>query len=867
MKKLFVALLLLLLLLPLAAQADVYEEHYEIGSSQSFDSFVSYWVTFRTNHSYTSSDGSGHGRTRVLTHINDAAVNQALEDYDFTNSPEGVYKVTTRFYNDLGVSVRLLYDEIHVDKRYKVTAVHTGAPTGYGAVTPTELMVKPGDSVTFTVSPVPSHTCTASNDKGLTPAVSGDRYTFANVQTSFQFTAKYEANQFASVTFTQPAGAVISVNGSTASPVQVIAGIPYTVKINANLGYGLTGVTFNGANRPITSVKAQSFTATAQNGETHTLSVQTQALGVEIKESARVYYEGTESLNTLSRRIFDAVYVSSTPSMTGSDLNMSYSDNKALTLQVYEEASYSNPLAGFNALYDSMDYLPQRAVHRLRIMYNSGISASNECQLIFYNNRVQANPNPLVKPETNKAVAFDLKNGGDFKWTSDKQTSYVQPVAYYDENKNPISAPSQPGSYFVELQLTEREPAGLLYDTYACRSDLIPFTITPVNITAIEQVTGSKTYDGTPLQLSFTVKAEGGESWAFTQGVSADCPKTPDYFFKKPDDSQFTPGLPVNAGTWQVMVTLDDVSQTGEVTIQKAAPTTSLFTITLPQSPVYDGESKPVTVKIKPGITGMGHFVLLYELNDVPTASPLLPGEYTLYLIVHEGDNYTSATLYPEGFTLQRATPQAHHFTLTPAEAVYDGHPKTVTVAPANGLAGLGEITQVTFLLNGAPVAQPLAAGSYTVVVDVAAGSNFNAAQDLELGAFTIFPAVPQFTAPGETVTLSLLEGQSRELTVAVQGADSLQWYRQPKAPAALPEKLPGATGPRLPIGPASLADSGVSYYCVAQNDHGSAQSPLFVLDVKPLPPATGDEAPLSLWLMLLCSSAALIALRKKIRA
>ena len=435
----------------------------------------------------------------------------------------------------------------------------------------------------------------------------------------------------------------------------------------------------------------------------------------------------------------------------------------------------------------------------------------------------------------------------------------MQPAAYYDEHKNPISAPSLPGSYFVELQLTEMQPAGILYDTYVCRSDLIPFAITPVNITAIENINGDKTYDGAPVQLSFTAKNAGGESWVFTDGVCADCPKTPVYSFKKLGDSQFASGLPVNAGAWQVKIDLGDVSQTATVTVEKAVPAADDFLVTPPHSLVYNGAPKEAAVEVAPHVVGMGEVTVVYYQNGRPVQAPVTVGAYSVFINVAEGGNYTALS----DLALM-------DFTLRPAEA------RQVVFPTAQPLL-LGTALQESALENGfgagsfawaqgdevppageierEVVFTPLDAENY----DYASMDGWDAENKvLRRKVKVLVGAAPVFSQPAENVTLSLFEGETAKLSVTVAGADALRWYRVPAARSALPEQMPGAVERDFATQPMTLADSGVSYYCEAENLYGVTQSPLFTLQVARLP-STGDEAPLALWLLLMGASWLLI--------
>ena len=96
-------------------------------------------------------------------------------------------------------------------------------------------------------------------------------------------------------------------------------------------------------------------------------------------------------------------------------------------------------------------------------------------------------------------------------------------------------------------------------------------------------------------------------------------------------------------------------------------------------------------------------------------------------------DNSAAATLE----YIIRVAPAADDLTYTLADVPYDKQAKTIQVT---GAAGMGDITVRYLDADGEPVAEPVHAGVYTVVADIAEGTLYQAAQGLELGTFTIQP-------------------------------------------------------------------------------------------------------------------------------
>ncbi|MDR1806555.1 MAG: MBG domain-containing protein, partial [Propionibacteriaceae bacterium] len=100
--------------------------------------------------------------------------------------------------------------------------------------------------------------------------------------------------------------------------------------------------------------------------------------------------------------------------------------------------------------------------------------------------------------------------------------------------------------------------------------------------------------------------------------------------------------------------------------------------------------------------------------------------------------NYTGTAT--GSFTIGPKTPTADDLSYALTGATYDGTGHGIaTPTLAAGLAGLGSVT-VTY--DGS-TALPVAAGSYEVAVDIAAGTNFTAADDVALGSFRIGRRVP----------------------------------------------------------------------------------------------------------------------------
>ncbi len=127
-------------------------------------------------------------------------------------------------------------------------------------------------------------------------------------------------------------------------------------------------------------------------------------------------------------------------------------------------------------------------------------------------------------------------------------------------------------------------------------------------------------------------------------------------------------------------------------------------------------------------------------------------------------------------------------FSMFTSNLVYDGTPKAALVKPKSNLDGMGnQITVKYFDSKGNPVEKCINTGTYTVKIDVSAGTNYNAATDLtsDKWTFTIEKAaavvIDKYTEVSyswvtdsdETVTVVGLPANMGEVTVEEQRIDS----------------------------------------------------------------------------------------------
>ena len=110
---------------------------------------------------------------------------------------------------------------------------------------------------------------------------------------------------------------------------------------------------------------------------------------------------------------------------------------------------------------------------------------------------------------------------------------------------------------------------------------------------------------------------------------------------------------------------------------------------------------------------------------------------------------------------------------------------------------------------------------------------------------------LPVILSPVWNQTVSVIEHGTLTMSVLARGASSYQWYVDRGDGRFM--AIAGATGPSLTIWP-DMGDHGNRYYCRAMNGYGGVSSPYFTLCVvrSTLPPKTGDQASVTLWVCLM---------------
>ncbi|MDR2765056.1 MAG: MBG domain-containing protein [Tannerella sp.] len=268
----------------------------------------------------------------------------------------------------------------------------------------------------------------------------------------------------------------------------------------------------------------------------------------------------------------------------------------------------------------------------------------------------------------------------------------------------------------------------------------VSFTVNRVTPTAAHldyDLTGV-TYDGTPHAVAVVPKAAfAGELGVITVKYNGSTTPPPTAAGAYNVTADIAAGTNYNAVTGLALGTFD---------IAKANPTTALLDIDL-TAVTYDGLPHAVAVAPKAAFAGdLGAISVKYNGS---TTVPSAAGSYTVTADIAAGTNYSAVNGLLLGvFAIANVTPTAAHLDFDLTAVTYDGLPHAVAVAPKAAFAGdLGEITVKYAGTGGTVYAEtdeaPTGAGSYTVTVDITAGTTFAAIAGLPLGVFTIEKAAP----------------------------------------------------------------------------------------------------------------------------
>lgn len=308
-----------------------------------------------------------------------------------------------------------------------------------------------------------------------------------------------------------------------------------------------------------------------------------------------------------------------------------------------------------------------------------------------------------------------LQVSGDKVPVSELEVTYT---GIGDTTYNGTDAPTDAGTYQVTYKVREDNDNYIGEKTYT-------FTISPKAVTAdMIGAMADETYTGSPITPQ-PVVMDGNT--ILTSGI----------------DFDFSYDENINAGENTATLTI-----TGKGNYTGTASRT--FTI----SP-KDIKGAAITLQADSlGYTGLMQEVQITSvtLNQVPlttndyyivnNSNEQISADASITLTIAGKGNYTGTATTT--WKITRATPALDNFDVTPdlsQKQTYDGKPKEVTAQPKNGVIGMGAVTVCYEGSNGTTYPRsktaPTNAGTYQVILSVAEGKNYTAAE-IEAGTLTI---------------------------------------------------------------------------------------------------------------------------------
>lgn len=308
-----------------------------------------------------------------------------------------------------------------------------------------------------------------------------------------------------------------------------------------------------------------------------------------------------------------------------------------------------------------------------------------------------------------------LQVSGDKVPVSELEVTYT---GIGDTTYNGTDAPTDAGTYQVTYKVREDNDNYIGEKTYT-------FTISPKAVTAdMIGAMADETYTGSPITPQ-PVVMDGNT--ILTSGT----------------DFDFSYDENINAGENAATLTI-----TGKGNYTGTASRT--FTI----SP-KDIKGAAITLQADSlGYTGLMQEVQITSvtLNQVPlttndyyivnNSNEQISADASITLTIAGKGNYTGTATTT--WKITRATPALDNFDVTPdlsQKQTYDGKPKEVTAQPKNGVIGMGAVTVCYEGSNGTTYPRsktaPTNAGTYQVILSVAEGKNYTAAE-IEAGTLTI---------------------------------------------------------------------------------------------------------------------------------
>lgn len=289
------------------------------------------------------------------------------------------------------------------------------------------------------------------------------------------------------------------------------------------------------------------------------------------------------------------------------------------------------------------------------------------------------------------------------------------------------------------------------------------------------KVSGSTTFtiskDAIPADVLSTIKGYTGIYDGTEHAAVEGLPEgyTFAYKVKDADDSTYTADMPKVKDVADTKEYTVKVSKEGykDATVGVEAKVTakdmSSAVITLAEAPVYSGTEQAIDFTV-----GQVDGLTLTDADYNVTGNKATNVESTTLTLTGKGNFTGTATT---SWTLKQATPTAADFELpATGEFTYSGSAVALSqLKVKDGITGMGDTTIYIKDAEGNDATEIKNVGTYTITFDVANGTNYSAATDLEIGTITI--TAKQLTITATAADRAYEAGKTEvDVTLALTG-------------------------------------------------------------------------------------------------
>ena len=239
--------------------------------------------------------------------------------------------------------------------------------------------------------------------------------------------------------------------------------------------------------------------------------------------------------------------------------------------------------------------------------------------------------------------------------------------------------------------------------------------------------------------------------------------------YKAADATDFTADMPKVTNVADAKAITVKVSKAGytantkEVTPIVTAKDMSSAVITLAEAPVYSGTEQAIDFTV-----GQVDGLTLTDADYNVTGNKATNVESTTLTLTGKGNFTGTATT---SWTLKQATPTAADFDLpATGEFTYSGSAVALSqLKVKDGITGMGDTTIYIKDAEGNDATEIKNVGTYTITFNVANGTNYSAATDLEIGRITI--TAKQLTITATAADRAYEAGKTEvDVTLALTG-------------------------------------------------------------------------------------------------